>query len=315
MSRRVIASIRYDGPALANHEMDVQDLGPALLALGELCKSANHRLNGDRASVRVVVNADVERQCFQLSFEVVQTLIAATRDFLEHKDVKTAKEILEWLGITGMSGGSVWWLYKLLANKRKAGQTVQVIEGKDVVVIQVQGDSNKIEVKPEVYRLATDPGVLKSTQAILRPLEKEGYETLEFRQGGKASETFSRADADGIRKTTPEALAPAPGENISEIETTVGIHSAVYEGRAQWELIHKRVISASIDDEEWLEAFQNNRVYAPPNFRLKVTMEERWPVDETGMAVGKPTYRVLKVHHIVPPPEQLDLESFTKPGQ
>jgi hypothetical protein len=315
MSKRTVASIRYDGPALADHEMDVQNLGPALIALGELCKSANQRINGDRASVRVVVNADVERQCFQLSFEVVQTLLAATRDFLEHKDVKTAKEILEWIGIAGMAGGSVWWLYKVLANKRKSGQTIQVKEGKGVVIIQVAGDDNVIEVRPEVYRLATDPGVLRSTQAILRPLEKEGYETLEFRTGGKANETFTRDEAAAIRETTPDSLAPAPGENVSEIETTVGIHSAVYEGKAQWALIYKRVIAAAIDDEEWLNDFQNNRVHAPPNWRLRVKLEERWPVDETGMAVGKPTYRVLKVIDVVRPPEQLDLESFTKPGK
>lgn len=315
MSRRVVASIRYDGPALADHEMDVQDLGPALLALGELCKSANHRLNGDRASVRVVVNADVERQCFQLSFEVVQTLAAATVDFLEHKDVATAKEILEWIGILGGGLGSVWAVYKFLSKHRKPGQAIEIKQSKDIVVIQVNGDSNVIEVKPEVYKLATDPRVLRSTQTMLRPLEKDGYETLEFRTREKTNEIFHRADAINLRDASTDSLAPLANEHSAKIEAEVGIHSPVYEGKAQWEIIYKKVVSASIEDEEWLDAFQNNRVYAPPNFRLRVTLEERWSVDESGIAVGRPSFRILKVHEIVPPKEQLDIESFLNPDR
>ena len=61
MASRAKAIIRYDGPALAAHEMDVHELAPALLAFGDLCKTANQIFNGDSATVRILVKADSEQ--------------------------------------------------------------------------------------------------------------------------------------------------------------------------------------------------------------------------------------------------------------
>ena len=88
--------LAYDGDALRNGSMDVRDLAPALLAAGELCEKANDVLNDGRAKVSVRVRSDFKTGSFELSLDVVQTLIEATKTIFTHKDqVTTAKELLD----------------------------------------------------------------------------------------------------------------------------------------------------------------------------------------------------------------------------
>src|SRR4051794_26893831 len=118
MATEIETVIRYDGPALADHEMDVEELAPALLALASLIQSANHKFNGDRSAVRVVVNADVEQQCFQIKIKLIQDLLSTVRSFLDG-DMATIKEICEWVGIVG--GGSLT-LFKIIIGLAKKQQ-------------------------------------------------------------------------------------------------------------------------------------------------------------------------------------------------
>ena len=48
--------------------MDVADLAPALLALGELIKQTT--FNGDAAKVNLIVQSDFEHKCFQINLEL-----------------------------------------------------------------------------------------------------------------------------------------------------------------------------------------------------------------------------------------------------
>ena len=69
--------LKYDGPALANHSMDVSDLAPALMAFGTMCKEANNVLNHKRASVKVLVKADIQANCVTISLDVIWSFLDA----------------------------------------------------------------------------------------------------------------------------------------------------------------------------------------------------------------------------------------------
>ncbi|WP_022704423.1 hypothetical protein [Pseudorhodobacter ferrugineus] len=137
--KRVDTTIKYDGPALADKSMDVAHLAPALLALSDLVKEANRYANGDRAAARIYVNADVEQKCFELDVSVALTIWEQAKLLLAEDNIRTAKEILEWIGIVGGPSVGLYQLIKWLRGKKVAS----------VVVLRVKDGDNLVEIKVE----------------------------------------------------------------------------------------------------------------------------------------------------------------------
>jgi hypothetical protein len=58
-------TLTYDGRALQIHEMDVRDLAPAMLAVGELFDPMNVLLNGETAEVQINVAKSSHSAAFE----------------------------------------------------------------------------------------------------------------------------------------------------------------------------------------------------------------------------------------------------------
>lgn len=306
MTKHVRTTIRYDGPALSGHEMDVQDLAPALLALADMIQIANRRFNGNQADIKVLVNADVEQKCFMIDISLVQSFLEQAKGFLGTDSIKTAKEIAEWVGILSGAGVSLFSVLKFLQNARQSPSPLQIQNSGDGN-ITITGNGNRIVVRREVYQLAQEPKIIEKAKSVIRPLEKEGYETLSFLEGEKTVFEVDKDDAEGIIELPSMPLTELPTESVSTIQGQVRIKSAQYEGNAQWSFLwNGRAINADMVGAaaDWVIEFQENRVSAPPNSVLDVSMIETAQLDAQGLIVGKPSYSVLEVHRVTPPPKQ-----------
>ncbi len=309
--------IKYKGPAVDGKSMDVGDLAPSLIALSDLLKLANKKFNGDRSGLTILVNADLEQNCFELGVELTQTLWENISQLIEDDRVKTAKEIAEWIGIVGGTIGTPVTLYKLIkllkGKKVKSVTKLKQKDGKNSVQINIDGDHNTINVENntlvvpyEVYELYADKNTRKTAVDVLEPLHKDGYESVEFYKGKKVFEKFDKKEVPEIDCSDCPEVIP---ENIviSNIRTVVRIRSAIYEGKSKWTLVYKKALQASMEDYEWLSKFQNNIIPVPPGTALDVELEETIVTDEHGEAIEEPSYRVIKVHSTKQPPEQMVL--------
>jgi len=312
VARHIRTRIRYDGPALAGHEMDVQDLAPALLAMAEIVQIANRKFNGDAASIRVMVDADVEQQCFQLDLSLVQSFFDQAAVLIGHKDVATAKDIAEWVGIISGSGLGLFGLLKrIYGGKHETKPSVTLTAGSQTgtTIVNIAGNVHiqSIQVPTETAKLLVDPDVVKNVKAVLKPLEREGYEDLTFLHNDQSVTQIDRRTAHEIIGAPPITTEDAPTESVSNIRGVVRIKAAQYEGGARWSLLYQgKVIEAEMVDKaaSWVNDFQHNRVAAPPNTTLDVSMTETVKLNAQGLAVGKPSYVVHEVHGATPPSTQ-----------
>lgn len=309
MAKHVRTTIRYDGPALAGHEMDVQDLAPALLALADMIQFANKKFNGTEASIKVLVNADVEQRCFMIDVSLVQSFLDQAKGFLGSDHVKTAYDIAEWVGLLGSGSMGLFQLLKFIRGAKDASTPLHIqADGTGNVI--VTGNGNTIVVPQQVYQLAQEPKVVEKAKAVMRPLEKDGYETLAFLNGEREIFEVNSAEAKGIGELPSQPLSDLPSESISQIRGQVRIKSAQYEGSNQWGFLwNGRAINAEMVDQaaEWVAEFQANKVDAPPNSTLDVSMLEVAQLDAQGLIVGKASYRVTQVHSVARPPSQIGM--------
>ena len=63
------------------------------MALGEIAKIGNQKFNGERASIKVLVNADFEHRCFQLDLSLVQSWIDQAKALISDDNVTTLEQI------------------------------------------------------------------------------------------------------------------------------------------------------------------------------------------------------------------------------
>jgi hypothetical protein len=309
MAQHVKTTIRYDGPALVGHDMDVQDLAPALLALADIVQIANRKFNGDRASMRVLVNADVEQKCFQLDLSLVQSLLDQANTFFGKDAVATARTIAEIIGLTGGVGGTLFGLYKWLFGKKDeipdGGISFTKSEATGTTIVNITGDGNTVEVTNQVAALASDPEVMKRVKAVLKPLQNPDYTDFSILEEDRLVIQIDREEAAGIIAAPTPALI---SEEADEGDDTYAVGPAWvdtshFRGTAKWTLLWSGQRIDAKMPEEFIRQFQANELIVVPNTKLTVRMKVETKVDQAGMPLGAPSFEVEEVLRIDLPPK------------
>ncbi len=283
--------------------MAVEDFAPAVLALSELVKRANILLNGDRGgAVRVLIRVDVEQNCFEFGIQIIHSIWEHTRDLFGTEHIKSAADIAHAIGIgAGGVAGIVGLIGALKKLRGKPIDRTQVVMRDGNSVVQISAGRDVVYVSPDAAKLLTDPISIENAKKTVEPVTKPGYESVEFAYEW-GSESIDNEEARLIRdmptpKRPDERIIPA-----STIRATVTVRRAVYVGAGKWTIQYDRAREMSVADEEWLTAFQNNEIAAPPGSQLDVSIRmSEIKIDARGEPIEAPEYTITKVHSVILP--------------
>lgn len=235
--------------------MDVRDLAPALMAVGQLMDAANAAIYGE-GSIKLQVRA-TERGSFQITLELIQSLPHTIWRFMGSADGSAATNLLSWvLGVPALGAGSatsLLWLIKTLKGRsperveKLPDNTIRLIIGEDTLILPL-----------ELLRLYQDVAVRNAVQKLVEePLKNEGIDTFLVKKDGEVTETVSREESYYFSRPVlaDETL-------IDEVRRSAfSIVSLAFKEDNKWRLYDGNTqINATIADPDFLERVDTNQV-------------------------------------------------------
>ncbi len=230
MNATVHFSIKYDGPALATHQMDVRELAPALIALSSLLEEANRALFADSAEVRVNVNGSFKGGSFGVDFVALQSIKDQIVSIFSGPGSTAAANlfaILSGIGILGAGGliGVIKWL------RGRKPSSIRIEGDQAIFELKLDETIETFEVDLAVGKLYQSRIVRQSLARVIKPLETEGIDVFACGQDGQTQTVVAKDEAGFF------AIAASGADVVSDVTSEgvlLQIESAVFKDGNKW---------------------------------------------------------------------------------
>ncbi len=248
MSATVHFSIKYDGPALASHQMDVRELTPALIALSALLEEANRTLYPDSAEVRVNVNGSFKGGSFGVDFVALQSITDQIVSIFSGPAATAAANLFAILSGIGLLGaGGLISVIKWLRGRKPSA--IRIKGDKTVFELRIDEAIETFEVDLATGRLYQSRIVRQSLARVVKPLETEGIDVFACGQEGKTEAVITKDEAEFF------AVAASGADVVSDVVsqgTLLQIESAVFKDGNKWRFSDGAIsFFADISDESF----------------------------------------------------------------
>lgn len=243
--------LTYDGTALANHEMNVRDLAPAMLAVGEAFDGLNALFNGKSAQLAVNVRAH-QPGCFTVAFDIVQVAKDVT-PMLTGPGITAANNLLALLiGAGTVAGTTITGLFLLV--KKLKGRPPERIEKLHPGLFRLFIEGQVFEVPLELLQAYQDLRVRRALEGfVTKPLRKPGIDSVAIENGGR-SERVEKHEAEYF-------VAPDPDTNIVIDDTrraAFTICDLSFDEDGFWRLFDgSNPVKVKIEDQRFLDQIEN----------------------------------------------------------
>ena len=290
-------TVSFRGQGLADHAMDVRDLAPALMALGQIFEHSSKVINGDRVTVTLSTVA-LSPGSFSIHFALYMGVIDGIVDFFSNDKYTAAQNILELT----FGGVSLVALIKFLRNRVPTEDEVSENDDGTVTILDEDGQEGKSFPK-EVYDLYTDFDVRMDFQKAISPLEREGIEKFVVLSDYEVESEIHDYEYEFFR--FKEDLADIV--NVTE-RAAYRIVSLTFREGNKWRLSsgdNADTISAAIRDEQFIEGIKKRESQFSDGDILICDVRKRQYMDGPNLKVE---YEIIKVHEHKHFPQQIEID-------
>ena len=293
MNAKVHFSIKFDGPALASHQMDVRELAPALIALSNLLEEANKAAYPDSDEVRVQVKGNFRGGSFGVDFIALQSITQQIVSMFSGPEATAAANlsgILSGLGLVG--GGSVGLigLIKWL-NGRKPTAIVQVGDT-EVFEIRTSESVETFEVDLLTGRLYRSRIVKQSLAKVLKPLEKDGIDVFASGLDGVTQNVVTAQEFASFLVAAQEADVVS---DITSERVLLQVESAVFKDGNKWRLSDgSSTFHASIADTEFIQRVESGGERFGKGDLLVVNLRRIQSITDSGLKTEAIVEKVIE---------------------
>lgn len=296
----------FDGSSVTNGEIDVQDLAPALLSMGEMIQAANYEINGNKAQIALKVKA-TSKGSFEVDLTLIQSLVESTKAlfvFAEgHKDgIAAANELADLLfkivtgtaAVGGVMGGGLIALIKFLKGRKP--DKIEKVNGD----IHVHIGDNYFVTNYQTIQLAESVAVREQAKKTVSALSKNGIDKIKIKRPANTDLEVSKGEVGYFDYEEIEE------ELLDETRTmTLQIINLSFKEDNKWRVTDGGdPFSATIEDVAFLNKIANDEVAFSKGDYLVCDVRERQFSTSKGL---KKERSIIKVKTHKPAAQQLRL--------
>jgi hypothetical protein len=279
--------ITYDGPALDTSQMDVRELAPALVSIGDLLEAATKSLCGEGVRPQINVRGSFKTGSFGIDFTLVTSLANRMRELFSSSEATAIANALAILGALGfVRHKSRMGLFAVL--KWLRGRLIEHVEvTPEMAILYAEGES--LEIERHVLTLLRNVAVREAVSRVLSPLTREGITLF---SAGTDDDIFEVVEASQV-----VWFQPPEQQDILLVDTVremaVWIVSLAFKDDNKWRLSDgAATIHASISDAHFLKRVDDNEISFAKGDVLVCQIRVRQWQTQSG---GRTDYDVIEV--------------------
>ncbi|WP_157371022.1 hypothetical protein [Arthrobacter sp. Leaf141] len=289
--------ITYDGPALRAGRMNVKDLAPALLALGDLIERTQELTQPESNRPAVHISATHEGS-FIVDLIIMADVPNLVKQALELFNSREVTAALNAHDIVAAVSGAVLLLVTSNQRRKIKKREQGAAPGMSKITFT---DGTVIEVPMISESLIRDLDARRHLKDVVEPLTKEGITSFVF-DSRRSKATVQNTDLDAFE--LPQLESEIINETVSEM--AIQPVSIAFQDNNKWKVSDgSRVMWAAIEDTAFLTKVENNEERFGKGDILKVQMKTTQRRTPDGNL--RNDYSIVEVLRHIPAGRQLAL--------